>query len=209
MAGSALSRLDVVASPRPETRIMVSIPGRYSLASRLNERGNRRVFACRAVNMSPTAVALAVPVTAAAGERVIAHIERFGKIDGSIIRVLERGFVMSVKASAEERARIEDKLIWLDKHKNLELPDNRQSERIVPHNPSSTLSLGDGTRLSCFVIDMSATGAAVSAEYYPEIGEVVAVGKAVGRVVRHFREGFAIQFVRPLSAGNVEHTLIV
>ena len=144
MTGSALSRLDGVAPPRPEVRIMVSIPGRYSLASRLNERGNRRVFACRAVNMSPTAVALAAPVTASAGERVIAHIERFGRIDGSIIRVLERGFVMSIKASAEERARLEDRLIWLEKHKNLELPDNRQSERIVPHNPNSMLSLGDG-----------------------------------------------------------------
>ena len=78
----------------------------------------------------------------------------------------------------------------------------------MPHNPSSTLSLADGTRLTCFVIDMSASGAAVSAEFYPELGEVLALGKAIGRVVRHFREGFAIQFVRPLTTGNIEHTLI-
>ena len=76
MSTRALSEIDVIESPRPETRIMVSIQGRYSLASRLNERGNRRVFACRAVNMSPSAVALSAPVSGPVGERVIAHIDR-------------------------------------------------------------------------------------------------------------------------------------
>ena len=152
----------VGAAPQGEVRIMVSIPGRYSLASRLNEQGNRRVFACRAASMSASQVVLSAPVSGPPGERVIAHIERFGKIDGSIVRVLGSGFVMDVKATPEERARMEQKLVWLDRHKNLEVADNRQSERIVPKNPQSTLSLANGTTLTCFVIDMSSTGAAVS-----------------------------------------------
>jgi hypothetical protein len=203
MSQESLHEIDVVERPH-DIRIMVSMAGRYSLASRRDGQGNRRVFACRAVNMSANAVVLAAPVAGPVGERVIAHIERFGKIDGSIVRILDdRGFVMSVTATPSERAKIEEKLIWLEKHKNLDLPDNREDERIIPRNPHSTLILRDGTRMSCFVIDMSVTGAAVSAEHFPQIGVALAVGKAVGRVVRRFPEGFAVRFTQPVAPGDL------
>ena len=200
--------IDTLDSVRRDIRIIVNIPGRYSLASKRNDRGNRRVFACRSVHMTATAITLAAPVLGPVGERVIAHVEQFGKVEGAISRVLERGFVISTQGTAADRAKVEQKLIWLEKHKNLELPDSRQGERIVPQNPHSTLTLADGTHAGCFVIDMSETGAAVSAEAQPKLGEVLALGRAIGRVVRLFPEGFALKFVQCLAAGAIEQTII-
>lgn len=68
--------------------------------------------------------------------------------------------------------------------------------------------LPDGTSVSCLVIDMSVSGAAVSADIVPEIGMPLAIGRAVGRVVRRFGEGFAVQFVTMQSADTLEQTVI-
>jgi hypothetical protein len=70
------------------------------------------------------------------------------------------------------------------------------------------LVFADGTHKSCFVIDMSATGAAVSADVQPEVGMPLAVGSCVGRVVRHLREGFAVKFVKLQNTGNLERLVI-
>ena len=52
----------VFVEPADEVRVIVSIPGRYSLADRRDARGERRVFSCRAIYLSPREIALAGPV---------------------------------------------------------------------------------------------------------------------------------------------------
>ena len=61
--------------------------------------------------------------------------------------------------------------------------------------PFSTLS-------SC-----SPTGAAVSSDLIPEIGTPVAVGKIVGRVVRKFKDGFAVHFTEKQDPESVERLI--
>ena len=68
--------------------------------------------------------------------------------------------------------------------------------------------LADGSTSGCFVIDMSVSGAAVSADLQPAIGTPLAVGAGVGRVVRHFREGFAVKFVNTLDEYRLENLII-
>ena len=189
---------------RRDIRIIVSLPGRYSLADRRDARGERRQFACRAVSISNHAMALAAPVNGKLGERVIADIDELGKLQGIVGHLLERGFVMAIAASDEDRATLADKIEWLEKHKNLEVPDGRTHKRFMPENPYSTLALHDGTIMTCFVIDISVSGAAVSADTVPAIGTVLAVGKAIGRVVRHFAGGFAVKFVDLHNLDSIE-----
>jgi hypothetical protein len=196
------------AERRQEVRIVVRIPGRFSLASKRDTKGDRRRFACRAVNISQASVMLATPISGPIGERVIAYFEEFGKIQGSIARVLDGGFVMRIAASSEERSRLLRKLIWLEQNMNYDVPDVRTHKRIIPQDPISTLIFPDGSMLGCFVIDMSASGVAVSADVVPEIGTVLAVGKVAGRVVRHFSEGFAVQFRHSQSTHNIEQLII-
>jgi PilZ domain-containing protein len=210
MSRTALQELqDTVTTERLHgVRIIVSIPGRYSLASRRDGSGERREFACRAVGMSPQELVLAAPVIGEIGERVIAHIEPFGRVEGKITRVMKGGFVVNIGASSEECTKLAAKIRWLEKNKNHDLPEGRKCRRIAPRNPLSQLVLGDGTRLTCLVIDMSAGGAAVSADVVPELGAPLAVGKAIGFVVRHLPEGFAVRFIDVLDPNRLEQMVI-
>jgi hypothetical protein len=209
MPQALIQRQDVMfAEQKEDVRSIVSIPGKYSLASRRDGQGNRREFACRAVSISAHAVVLAAPVTGHPGERVIAHVGQFGRLQGKILRAMERGFVMRITATDVERTKLARKILWLEKHKNHELPECREHGRIVPEDPHSTLILPDGRRLTCLVIDMSVSGAAVSAEIVPELGMPLALGKVIGRVVRRFDEGFAIQFISAQHPRTLEHMLI-
>ncbi len=197
-----------IVDSRQDVRIIVRVPGRYRLASRWNGAGDRREFACRAVGMSPHQIVLAAPVIGKLGDRVIARIERFGKIDGPICRVMRGGFVMSIGRTSEERRKLAAKIQWLEGNKNHDLPDVRKNRRMVPREPVSQIILADGTRLRCFVIDMSVAGASVSADLIPKIGLPLAVGKVPAVVVRRFAEGFAVRFVDPVEVYELEAMVI-
>jgi len=151
---------------------------------------------------------LVVPVNGAIGERVITHSDEFGKLEGLITRVLDRGFIMTITATDEERAKLADKIDWYEKIKNYDLSDGRTHKRIIPKDPHSTLLFGDDSRVDCFVIDMSVSGVAVSADIKPEIGTPLAVGTIVGRVVRHRADGFAVQFIELQDLDCLEQKII-
>lgn len=188
-------RADAMVVDRRDTmRVILNIRGRYMLASRRDEHGNRREYACRAVNMSTRALLVLAPVLGPVGERVIAYFGEFGTIDGAIIRVIDNGFVMSINASDTLRDKLAAQLAWIEDHRNHDVPDWRLHRRIVPRRPFSTLTLASGETYTCLVIDLSVSGAAVSADVMPPVGTPVAVGSVVGRVQRHFAEGFAVVF---------------
>jgi hypothetical protein len=203
---------DVIEVPacerRDDVRVVVNIPGRYMLSNKRNLKGDRREFACRIVNVSLEGMALAAPVPGPLGERVIVYSEQFGRLHGLIIRLMTNGFVISIAASEQTREKLAAKLDWLDKQKDApELRDSRRHARVVPKNPMATILLADGSLTSCLVIDFSDSGAAVSADLYPEPGTPLAVGKMVGRVVRRFAEGFAVEFTEKTPLAEVERRL--
>jgi hypothetical protein len=199
---------DRFLEPIQERRLVVRIPGRFSLASRRDTNGNRRQFACRAINISQSTVWLAAPVSGPIGERAICYFEEFGKIQGQIVRLHELGFVIRVAASNEDRAKLLRKLVWLEQNTNFDIPDSRTHKRIIPEDPISTLIFADGRILGCFVIDMSSSGAAVSSDIIPDLGTVLAVGTAIGTVVRHFPEGFAVRF-KQLQDPNILEQVVI
>src|ERR1035438_3266842 len=94
------------------------------------------------------------------------------------------------------REKFASKLTWLEsKQRDPGIRDGRKQARIIPANPHSSLTFADGTVRNCFIVDMSMSGAAVSAEVQPPIGMPLAVGACVGRVVRLLPDGFAVKFV--------------
>ncbi len=80
---------------------------------------------------------------------------------------------------------------------------------MVPTSPHSTLTLADGSIHGCFVIDMSPSGVAVSAQLQPLVGTPLAIGACVGRVVRLLPDGFAVKFLEPVHRNELERRLIV
>jgi hypothetical protein len=192
-----------------EPRILVSIAAQYTLTDWCDSRSYRRKFACRLIGISSREATLLAPVAGPVGGRVITHCDEFGKLDGSIARLLDRGFVVRIAATERERRKLAARIEGFEKIKNYDIFDRRAHKRIVPINPSSILFLADGSQMDCFIIDISTTGAAVSADIQPEIGTPLAIGSLIGRVVRHLDDGFAVQFLQNVHVESLEQKLLV
>jgi hypothetical protein len=181
--------------------------GRYSLANRRDMQGNRREFACRTSRISPFQMLVEAPVLGPKGERVITFFGELGKLDGWITDIVENGFLIDLAVTKKAREGLASKLVWLEKKQRETVVDARQQKRLIPEKPHTNLIFADGTTICCFVIDVSPSGVAVSADVEPEIGTRLAVGRAVGHVVRRFNEGFAVQFDRLYEAGYLEEMI--
>ena len=186
----------------------VRTAGRYSLASRYDALGKRREFACRTTRISPFQMLITAPVVGPVGERVVSYFSEFGQLDGFITDVVQNGFLVNLRVEKAQRHKLANKLEWLEKRAaDPTVLDVRQQQRIVPENPHTTLLFADGTALTCFVIDVSQSGVAVSADAEVEIGTLLAVGRTVGQVVRRFDEGFAVQFDHVQATDRLEQVI--
>jgi len=189
--------------------VNVVVGGQYTLANWYDSEGKPRSFACRTRRVSPFRMMVDVPVVGRLGDSISSYFGDFGKLEGRITDTLAGSFLLELDMSAEMRRRMADQLSWLEKKlKDPNVRDERRHSRIVPASPHSTLTFGDGATRSCFVIDMSVSGAAVCADVQPEIGTPLAVGSAVGRVVRHRQDGFAVRFVETQARDELEWRLI-
>jgi hypothetical protein len=172
-------------------RVKVNLLGRYMLP-------DKREFPCQVINMSPGGIAMVAPVVGLPGERVIAYVDHLGRLEGKIVRPIDNGFAMTISASARKRDKLAAQLTWLANRNILNLPEDRRHGRFAPRNPLARMILPNGNNVACRVIDLSQSGAAIAIapELRPDVGSVVTIGKAQGRVVRHIDDGFAVEFTR-------------
>ena len=68
--------------------------------------------------------------------------------------------------------------------------------------------MADGSVHTCFVIDVSATGVAVSSELQPPIGMPLAIGSCIGRVVRVFPVGLCGQVRRAQDVDELMRLIV-
>jgi hypothetical protein len=180
---------------RAEVRIAVSLPATVEFVDRRTDSGKSLTLNCRAVNISPSAIAVTSVLPVSFGERVLVRLEPFGEFSGTVSRRLTRGFVLKFSQTGVESKALAERIHWFEKYKNHDTPEQRRAKRVVPRNPHSNLVWPDGRIERCLILNLSTSGAAVQSETHPEIGTVLALGRLVGRVVRLFEGGFAIQFV--------------
>jgi hypothetical protein len=109
----------------------------------------------------------------------------------------------------EKREWMADKLTWLEKkQRDRSVKDARRDSRFIPQVSYTTLSLADGTVHTCFIIDVSPGGVAVSSEVQPPIGMPLAIGSCIGRVVRIFPAGFAVKFVEKQDLADLSRLIV-
>ncbi|HZP78661.1 MAG TPA: PilZ domain-containing protein [Pseudolabrys sp.] len=194
--------LPLAEERRRHQRVKVNLLGRYMLA-------DRREFPCQVINMSPGGMALIAPVAGAAGERVIAYVDHLGRLEGVIARTFENGFAMTISATLRKRDKLAAQLTWLANRHILNLPEDRRHGRFVPKRPAARLVLPNGTNVTCRIIDLSLSGAAIAmaADQRPAVGAIITVGKAQARVVRHIEDGFAVEFTRLQHPDFVEDNI--
>jgi len=189
--------------------VSIAVSGHYTLANWFDQKGKPRTFACRTSRISPFRMMVSVPVVGKVGDHIASYFGDFGNLEGHISDTVPGGFLLELAMSGTMREKFASKLTWLEnKQKNPGLPDGRKQPRIIPASPHSFLTMADGTVRSCFVIDMSPSGAAVSAEVQPPIGMPLAVGGCVGRVVRLLPDGFAVKFVEQQNRNDLERRVV-
>jgi hypothetical protein len=181
-------------------RVRVNVLGRYMLP-------DRREYPCQVANMSPGGMALIVPVSGQEGERVIAYIDHLGRLEGKIARLYQNGFAMTVSATPRKRDKLAAQLTWLANRHILNLPEDRRHGRITPRKPVTQLAMPNGVKLTCRIIDLSLSGAAITTDQRPAIGMLVNLGAVQGRVVRHLDDGFAVEFTRAQHPDFLEESV--
>ena len=149
------SSLPAAQERRRFQRVKVHLLGRYMLP-------DRREYPCQIINMSPGGLALLAPGIGNVGDRVIAYLDHIGRVEGKITRIIDNGFAMTVNATDRKRDKLAAQLTWLANRDILNLPEDRRHDRIVPRNPIAVLTLEDGQRMSCRIIDLSLSGSAVA-----------------------------------------------
>jgi hypothetical protein len=189
--------------------VKIAVAGTYTLENWYDPQGKLRTFECRTTRVSPYRMMVEVPVVGKIGDRLTSYFSDFGKLDGSISDTQNSCFLMELEMTRPMRRKLADQLTWLEmKQGNPGISDVRRDPRVIPASPPSTFTLADGTIHGCSVIDMSAGGAAVSAQVQPQIGMPLAVGACIGRVVRHLPDGFAVKFVQPQKRHDLDRLLI-
>ncbi|SOC38902.1 PilZ domain-containing protein [Rhizobium subbaraonis] len=180
-----------VHRPQPEQRsfqrVSVNLAGRLMLPS-------HDEYDCTVIDMSPGEVFFTCHAQPHPGERIIAYIDHLGRIEGTVAKVTDDGFVILVNATDRKREKLAAQLTWIANRHELGLPEDRQHDRLTPRNGRTELALNDGRHYPCRIIDLSLSGAAIDIEVRPAIGTPVQLGNMRGRVVRHFQEGVAIEF---------------
>src|SRR5689334_19781785 len=137
-----------------------------------------------------------VPLVGRVGDRLTSYFSEFGQFDGNISATKQGSILLELEMTPEKREWMADKLTWLEKkQKDPAIVDERKNPRFIPQTAHTTLTMADGSVHICYVIDISATGVAVSSELQPPLGMPLAIGSCVGRVVRSFPTGFAVTFI--------------
>lgn len=192
-----------------ERAINIACEGKYKLHRWFGPDGKIRTLACRSTRVSPYRMIVDVPVVGRIGDRITSHFGEFGEFEGSVSDTRNGSILLELEMTPERRQWMADKLAWLEKtRQDPQIQDARQDARFVPQVSHTTLTMADGEVNNCFIIDMSATGVAVSSEVQPAIGTPLAVGSLVGRVVRVFETGFAVKFVEKQALNDLSRLII-
>jgi hypothetical protein len=183
--------------------------GTYMLSNWYDPQGRLRTFACRATRVSPFRMIVEVPVVGKVGDSLTSYFQDFGHFEGTISDTTKGGLLLELEMTRAMRAKLAEKLIWLEKKAKdpFSISEARKNPRFVPKSSQSTLTLAEGTVHACHIIDVSMSGVAVFAEVQPPTGTPLAIGACIGRVIRHFPNGFAVKFVKEQSRDELNRLI--
>ena len=182
---------------RQYSRVTISVQGRFM-------RADHSEHDCIVDTMSPFDAVISSGNRPEVGERIVAYLDYIGRVEGKVTEASMRSFTISINATDRKRDKLSAQLTWLANKHELGLPEDRRHERVAPSNPVSEIRLDDGRRYPCRIIDLSVSGAAIEIDVRPAFGTMVVLGNMRGRVVRHFQEGIAMEFmtIQPETAIN-------
>jgi hypothetical protein len=178
------------AQRRRFQRIQLSVPLKFLGDDLAEHKGTL-------LDISAGGLALASDARPALGVQIVVYVDQLGRLEGRVVRHLERGFAIELAASDAKRERLADRLTWFANRESLPHDADLQPITIAAREKPHFI-LGDGREIECRVLDMSMHGVWLQVNVKPALGEEVTIGRMRGRVCQHHPTGIAIEF---LAAG--------
>lgn len=151
----------------------------------------------RVIDISEGGLAMKTDAAADLGDTIVAYPEGLGRLTGKVVRRFEGGVAIQFDLSDTQRAYLKKRIdSALNGETYIRLLENRAHKRIAVNLASEARLVESGAKFPCRIIDISESGAGISAAERPEIGLRIQIGSLKGKVCRHTEEGFAIEFAR-------------
>lgn len=166
-----------------------------SLKGLLFNPENQSEIECQLTDLSGGGAGLTCEQEIPAGKHMILYIEGFGRYEGTTLTHASGKPALHFSIGELKRKRL---LELLHEFVSRGLPQSKVLHDFK--NPQFAVKdeivLENGARLPCRILDISLDGVSLKTDEKPPIGEIVALGRSLGKVVRHHRFGIAIEYVK-------------
>lgn len=189
-------RYAAMQSIRQDGPAPINLPARFLMPDRSEHE-------CHAVEITPEGAFLLTSINMPPGVAIIVYIQDIGRIEATTSERSGGRLKIDFHLTGLRLERLATRLRWLAARNKLPPPDGRRHERFVPDQRHAHVTLPDGQKFPCEIIDISLSGAAIKTAVKPALGSQLLLGMTRGRVVRHFQNGIAIEFMQQLQQGQL------
>lgn len=195
MSSLSVSKIVAFAASAP-LRVPLDLDGRFMLPT-------KQEFACRIPEMSTGDMVLSTEAELRLGEMLVVYIPELGRFEGIVERREDKGFVLSMSLTQAKHSKLAEQLVWFANREAAELPEARQSRRIVPLSQWTTVRLANGAERMARITDISLSGVNVEASVSVQktrllVGSHVVIGSKAATVLRITACGFVATFDEPI-----------
>ena len=142
-------------------------------------------------------------------ERLTCNIRDIGAARVSVVWAESCDFTARVIGTAPSPGEVARRFIELARRQRQSSDVVRVHRRIVPERTAVEVVLSDGRRVPAQILNLSASGVALSLDVSPALGEVIRVGRRQAAVARRIDGGIGAAFLEPLDDAAVgEHTVL-
>ncbi|MEM1316693.1 MAG: hypothetical protein AAGF29_00300 [Pseudomonadota bacterium] len=162
---------------------------------------------CETTDIHEDAVSITAIDSAPLGETVIVYLDHVGRLEGTVSRIFEGGFVLMLKLTDRKREKlVEHVKAYADRDLIDQVLDDGP---IIPaiNERNERLILADGRSYPVRIKDLSLSGASMACEVIPALSAPVEVAGLKGRVVQHYPGGLRVEFDRAHPAPKLVEVL--
>lgn len=159
----------------------------------------------RLINVSEGGAALRHIKRPRIGSSAIVYIENMDRFEGEVVRVFRRGFALQFKMSSRKRRRLAESISALAGQEGVSYRTERRAfRRVLGAGEAVQCKLDNGEKIEGRIIDCSIANATLRSDARPFLGTKLHIGQTRAKVVRHTKDGFAVEFsdywqARPLA----------
>lgn len=136
-------------------------------------------------------------------EALTCSIRHAGSVETIVLRTSPNSFTVRVLRADHPLGLVVQSLVSLGKAQNPPPIATRVHRRIVPNMRQVLVKTAVGTMLPGLIINISASGVAISLEESLDVGTLITVGRTKAKVARRFDDGIGASFLTPLHQDKV------